>query len=95
MSRHPIDWLIHAFLCLLYTACGLSFVYIQYGWFIITSVVFVAAMVEHEQWKLGWPDQSLYEYLMGDAGGMGDLIADAVGIIAGIGVYIMILYSGV
>ena len=72
LSKHPIDWAVHALLC---------FITVWQGWATWFVVVFVALMLEHEQWK--YSGQKLtWEYFYYKM--LGDLIADTMGIIAGI-----------
>jgi hypothetical protein len=72
MSKHPFDWLIH---------CGLCFIAIYFHQATIAATIFVAVMIEFEQWsysgqKLTWT--YFYQKCLGD------LLADAIGIIGGV-----------
>ena len=68
MSKHPFDWLIHF---------GLCFIAIYFHQATIAATIFVAIMLEYEQWSYaGKPD--LRYYFVPKV--LGDLIADFIGI---------------
>jgi len=72
LSEHPYDWIIHCLLC---------FIPIYFGWATWFVVVFVAVMLEYEQWSYaGRP--TIIKYFISKV--LGDLIADAIGIIGGV-----------
>lgn len=72
MDKHPYDWLIHAALC---------FTPIYFGWATWFVVATVAVMWEAEQWKAaGKPEFTHYFFYQM----LGDLVADAIGIIGGL-----------
>jgi len=71
LSKHPFDWIIHCLLC---------FIPIWQHWATWFVVVFVAVMLEYEQWR--YSGQHLtWNYFYYKC--LGDLIADAFGIVAG------------
>ncbi|MBU2060801.1 MAG: hypothetical protein KKH44_02985 [Bacteroidetes bacterium] len=72
MSKHPIDWIIHCMLC---------FVAIYFRQATLMATIFVASMIEYEQWKFSG-QKLTWNYFYFNC--LGDLIADMIGIIGGI-----------
>lgn len=72
LDKHPIDWIIHLILC---------FIPLQQHWATWFVVVFVSIMLEYEQWKYS-RQQFTWNYFRQQC--LGDLVADAVGIIGGL-----------
>jgi len=80
ISKHPFDWIIHATLNFIFVFLGLLFIKAGYGWFIIGTAIFVSVMIEYEQWKYaGKPKDNYFIKHV-----LGDLMADAIGILGGI-----------
>jgi hypothetical protein len=69
LSKHPYDWLIHF---------GLCFAAIYFNQATVLAVVFVAVMIEYEQWRYSH-QKFTWEYFYYKI--LGDLIADGIGIV--------------
>jgi len=68
LSKHPFDWIIHFALC---------FIAIIFNQATILATIFVAIMIEYEQWKFSG-QKLTWNYFYSKS--LGDLIADFVGI---------------
>lgn len=69
LNNHPWDWIIHEILC---------FTPIYFNWATWFVVVFVAIMIEYEQWKYAGKPELIHYFFYQI---FSDLIADAIGII--------------
>jgi len=72
LSKHPYDWIIHAILC---------FIPLWQNWATWFVVVFVAVMLEYEQWSYAGKPR-FWQYFWYKV--FGDLVADTIGIIVGV-----------
>jgi len=72
LSRHPFDWLIHCFLC---------FIPIYFGWARWFVVVFVAVMIEYEQWNYAGKPEIIHYFIYEV---LDDFVFDWLGIAGGI-----------
>lgn len=88
MDKHPYDWGIHFMFLFVYTFISLlmSNTTLQAILWITCVGVTVSIMIEFEQWNLYWKShyKDFTEYILDFNITTGDLIADGLGIIAGI-----------
>lgn len=88
MDKHPFDWLIHFGFLAVFTTLNLLLSN-NTIWAVLYTIavgIVVSVMIEYEQWNLYWRNnyESFIDYLTDFDITTGDLIADVVGIIAGI-----------
>ena len=72
LSKHPYDWIIHFALC---------FIAVYFRQATVLATIFVAVMIEYEQWKYS-KEKLTWEYFYFKV--LGDLIADGLGILVAV-----------